>query len=81
MGQRSKQGSQEIRDASNRTGSLIQSQVQNASNKAMMLKNDLSNQIYSKIGMAQHQALQARSQAMSGLNSEANNAFLRLMFH
>ena len=46
-----------------------------------MLKNDLSNQINSKIGMSQQQALQAKSQALSGLNSEANNAMSRLMFH
>ena len=69
MGQRLKQGSQAIRDASNRTGSLIRSQVQNASDKAMMAKSNLSNQINSKIGMAQQQALQARSQALSGLNN------------
>ena len=69
MGQRLKQGSEQIRDASNRTGSLIRSQVQNSSDKAMMLKNTLSNQINSKIGMAQQQVLQARSQAMSNLNN------------
>ena len=69
MGQRLKQGSQAIRDASNKTGSLIRSQVQNASDKAMMAKSNLSNQINSKIGMAQQQALQARSQALSGLNN------------
>ena len=72
MGQRLKMGSQEIRDASNRTGSLIQSQIQNASDKAMMAKNNLSNQINSKIGMAQQQALQARSAALSGLNNISN---------
>jgi predicted PurR-regulated permease PerM len=69
MGQRLKQGSEAIRDASNRTGSLVRSQVQNASDKAMMAKSNLSNQINSKIGMAQQQALQARSQALSGLNN------------
>ena len=69
FGQRLKQGSEAIRDASNRTGSLIRSQVQNASDKAMMMKSNLSNQINSKIGMAQQQALQARSQALSGLNN------------
>ena len=73
MGQRLKQGSQEIRDASNRTGSLIRSQVQNASDKAMMAKSNLSNQINSKIGMAQQQALQARSAALSGLNNVSNS--------
>ena len=62
-----RQGSQEIRDSSNRTDNLIQSQVQNASNKAMMLKSDLSNQINRKIGMAQQQVQHARSQALSGL--------------
>jgi polyhydroxyalkanoate synthesis regulator phasin len=69
MGQRLKQGSTAIRDASNRTGSLVRSQIQNVSDKAMMAKSNLSNQINSKIGMAQQQALQARSQAMSGLNN------------
>ena len=38
MGQRLKQGSQQIRDASNRVGNLVQSQVQNASNQALMSK-------------------------------------------
>ena len=70
-GQRLKQGSQQLRDASNRTGSLIE---QNDSNKALMLKNDLSNQINSKIGMAQQQVQQARSQAMSGLSSAVDNS-------
>ena len=73
MGQRLKMGSQEIKDASNKTGSLIQSQIQNASNKAMMAKNNLSNQINSKIGMAQQQALQARSAALSGLSNVSNS--------
>ena len=72
MGQRLKQGSQEIRDASNRTGSLLQSQVQNATNKAMMAKSNLSNQLNSNIGMAKQQMQDtinnAKSQAMSGLN-------------
>ena len=72
MGQRLKQGSQEIRDASNRTGSLLQSQVQNATNKAMMAKSNFSNQLNSNIGMAKQQMQDtinnAKSQAMSGLN-------------
>jgi ElaB/YqjD/DUF883 family membrane-anchored ribosome-binding protein len=72
MGQRLKQGSQEIRDASNRTGSLLQSQVQNATDKAMMAKSNLSNQLNSNIGMAKQQMQDtinnAKSQAMSGLN-------------
>ena len=72
MGQRLKQGSQEIRDASNRTGSLLQSQVQNATNKAMMAKSNFSNQLNSNIGMAKKQMQDtinnAKSQAMSGLN-------------
>ena len=50
MGQRLKQGSQEIRNASNRTGSLLQSQVQNASNKAMNLKNNLTNHNLTLVG-------------------------------
>ena len=72
MGQRLKQGSQEIRDASNRTGSLLNSQVQNATNKAMMAKSNFSNQLNSNIGMAKQQMQDtinnAKSQAMSGLN-------------
>ena len=72
MGQRLKQGSQEIRDASNRTGSLLDSQVQNATNRAMMAKSNFSNQLNSNIGMAKQQMQDtinnAKSQAMSGLN-------------
>jgi ElaB/YqjD/DUF883 family membrane-anchored ribosome-binding protein len=72
MGQRLKQGSQEIRDVSNRTGSLLQSQVQNATNKAMMAKSNLTNQLNSNNGMAKQQMQDtinnAKSQAMSGLN-------------
>ena len=80
MGQRLKQGSQEIRDVSNRTGNLIQSQVQNASNKAMNLKSKLSNQINSNIGMAKQQMQQAVNNAnnqvnsrLSGLTDSLNN--------
>ena len=72
MGQRLKQGSQEIRDASNRTGSLLNSQVQNATNRAMMAKSNFSNQLNSNIGMAKQQMQDtinnAKSQAMTGLN-------------
>ena len=72
MGQRLKQGSQEIRDASNRTGSLLDSQVQNATNRAIMAKSNFSNQLNSNIGMAKQQMQDtinnAKSQAMSGLN-------------
>jgi len=73
FGQKLKEGSAAIRDASNRTGSLVRSQVQNASDKAMMAKSNLANQINSKVGMAQQQVLQARSQAMSGLNNNLNS--------
>ena len=73
FGLRLKQGSEAVRDAFNRTGCLIRSQVQNASDKAMMAKSNLSNQINSKIGMAQQQALSARSQALSGLNNMSNS--------
>ena len=38
-----------------------------------MAKSNLTNQINSKIGMAQQQALQARSQALSGLNNMSNS--------
>ena len=72
MGQRLKQGSQEIRDASNRTGSLLNSQVQNATNRAMMAKSNFSNHLNSNIGMAKQQMQDtinnAKSQAMTGLN-------------
>ena len=43
MGARLKQESAEIQNASNRTGNLIQSQVQKSSNKAMVGKSDLYN--------------------------------------
>ena len=72
MGQRLIQGSQEIRDASNRTGSLLQSQVQNASNKGMNLKNNLTNQINSNIGMAKQQM----QQAIGNANNQVNDAAL-----
>ena len=72
MGQRLKQGSQEIQDASNRTGSLIRSQVQNASNQAMMAKNQLSNQIKSKVGALNSQVGMARQQVQTAIGN-ANN--------
>jgi hypothetical protein len=40
MGQILKQWSQEIRDASNSVGNLVQSQVNNASNQALITKNN-----------------------------------------
>ena len=91
MGQRLKQGSQEIRDASNRVGNLVQSQVQNASNQALMAKNNISNQIKnnvgalnSQVGMAKQQMQQtinnAKSQAMSGL-SDMSNSINNPSFH
>jgi hypothetical protein len=70
MGQRLKQGSQDLRNVSNRTGNLIQSQVQNTSNKAMNLKNNLSNQINSNIGMARQQM----QQAIGNANNQINDA-------
>ena len=72
MGQRLKQGSQEIQDASNRTGSLIRSQVQNASNQAMMAKGNLSNQIKNKVGALNSQIGMAKQQAQQAI-SNANN--------
>ena len=78
MGQRLKQGSEQIRDASNRTGSLIQSQVQNACNKAMNLKSNLSNQINSNIGMARQQM----QSTMHNMNNEAPMGLEQMMrFH
>ena len=79
MGQRLKQGSQEIRDASNRTGSLIRSQVQNASNQAMMAKGQLSNQIKNNIGALNSQvgmAKQQMQQAIGNVNNQINDASL-----
>ena len=78
MGQRLKQGSQQLKDASNRTGSLIQSQVQNASNKAMNLKINLSNQINSNISMAR----QPMQSAINNVNNEAPMGLKQMMrFH
>ena len=62
MGQRLKQGSQEIRDASNRVGNLVQSQIQNAFNQAMMAKGQLSNKIKSKVGALISQIGMARQE-------------------
>lgn len=70
LGQRLKQGSQEIRDVSNRTGSLIRSQVQNASNQAMAAKNNLSNQLNSNIGMARQQVQQVIGNANNQINQQ-----------
>ena len=89
MGQRLKQGSQEIQDASNRTGSLIRSQVQNASNQAMQQKGNLSNQIQNKVnalnsqvGMAKQQAQQAISNANNQMNDQSFAALHSVMhFH
>ena len=46
----------------------------------MNLKNNLSNQINSKVGMAPQQVQQARSQALSGL-SNVSNPFSVETFH
>ena len=70
LGQRLKQGSQEIRDVSNRTGSLVRSQVQNASNQAMNAKNNLSNQLNSNIGMARQQVQQVIGNANNQINQQ-----------
>jgi len=72
MGQRLKQGSQEIQDASNRTGSLVRAQVQNASNQAMMAKGQLSNQIKNKVGALNSQVGLARKQVQTAIGN-ANN--------
>lgn len=87
MGQRLKQGSQEIQDASNRTGSLVRSQVQNASNQAMMAKGQLSNQIKNNVGALNSQvgmAKQQMQQAIGNANNQINNmtgAFSNETFH
>ena len=77
MGQRLKQGSQEIRDASNRTGSLIRSQVQNASNQAMMAKGQLSNQIKNNVGALNSQVGMARQQMQQAIGN-ANNQVMNM---
>ena len=73
MGQRLKQGSQEIQNASNRTGSLLNSQVQNATNKAMMAKSNFSNQLNSNVGMAKQQMQQVVNKANNQVASRFNN--------
>ena len=73
MGQRLKQGSQEIRDASNRTGSLIRSQVQNASNQAMMAKGQLSNQIKNNVGALNSQVGMAKQQMQQAIGKINND--------
>lgn len=86
MGQRLKQGSEQIQDVSNRTGSLIRSQVQNASNQAMMAKGNLSDQIKNKVGALNSQvgmAKQQVQQAMGDANrrAEFNVQGLNPSFH
>ena len=87
LGQRLKQGSQEIRDVSNRTGSLVRSQVQNASNQAMMAKGQLSDQIKNNVGALNSQvgmAKQQMQQAIGNANNQINNmtgAFSNETFH
>ena len=72
LGSRLKQGSSEIKDASNRTGSLVRSQIQNASNQAMMNKNNLSNQIKNKVNALNSQVGMARQQVQTAIGN-ANN--------
>jgi len=74
MGQRLKQGSQEIQDASNRTGSLIRSQVQNASNQAMMAKGQLSKQVKNKVGALNSNIGMARQQVQQGISNASNQS-------
>jgi ElaB/YqjD/DUF883 family membrane-anchored ribosome-binding protein len=77
MGQRLKQGSQEIRDASNRVGNLVQSQVQNASNQAMMAKGRLSNQIKNQVGALNSQVGMAKQQMQQAIGNANNQTILR----
>jgi gas vesicle protein len=67
MGQRLKQGSQEIRDASNRVGNLVQSQLNNASNQAFMAKNNISNQIKNKFGALNSQVGMSKQQMQQAI--------------
>ena len=87
IGRRLKQGSQELQDASNRTGSLVRSQIQSASNQAMMAKGQLSNQIknqvgalISGIGMAKQQVQSAIGNANNQMNDQ-NLAALHSVMH
>ena len=86
MGQSLKQGSNVIQNSSNRVGNLVQSQINNASNKALMSKNNLSGQIQSKaialnskVGMAQQQVQQIK-QAMNGTSYIPNPMDLQPSF-
>jgi gas vesicle protein len=79
MGQRLKQGSQEIRDVSNRTGGLIRSQIQNASNQAMMEKNNISNQIKNNVGALNSQVGMAKQQMQQTINYAKNQAISGLI--
>lgn len=81
LGQRLKQGSQEIQDASNRTGSLIRSQVQNASNQAMMAKGQLSNQIKNNVGALNSQIGMAKQQMQQTINNANNQIAFPAGFH
>ena len=78
MGQRLKQGSQEIQDASNRTGSLVRSQVQSASNQAMMAKGQLSNQIKNSVGALNSQVGMAKQQMQQAIGNVNNQVSSRL---
>ena len=62
---------------------LIRSQVQNASNQAMMAKGNLSNQIKNKVGALNSQigmAKQQAQQAIGDASNQANSGFGSTMF-
>ena len=69
MGQRLKQGSQEIRETSNRVGNLVQSQINNASNQAMMAKNNISNQIKNNVGALNSNIGMARQEMQKSISN------------
>ena len=73
MGQRLKQGSQEIRDASNRVGNLVQSQLNNASNQAFMAKNNISNQIKNNVGALNSQVGMSKQQMQQAIGKVNND--------
>ena len=79
IGARLKQGSSEIKDASNRTGSLIRSQVQNASNQAMQQKGNLSNQIKNKVNALNSQVGMARQQVQQSISNQMNDPSVAAM--
>ena len=74
--QRLKQGSSEIQDASNRTGSLVRSQIQNAANQAMINKGQLTSQIKNKVNALNSQVGMAKQQVQQSISNQMNEPSL-----